>query len=89
MIDKMTPFRRKKSGKSFPVKVCTLDAELEFNLEVCKLSFLSIFNLVRTLRRRYYSNPNIPNKYLDSDTFFIHLTFFLCSGEQLGEISLN
>lgn len=36
MIDKMTPFRRKKSGKSFPVKVCTLDAELEFNLEVCE-----------------------------------------------------
>nr|CAD7424557.1 unnamed protein product [Timema monikensis] len=34
MKDKMPPFRRKKSGKSFPVKVCTLDAELEFNLEV-------------------------------------------------------
>lgn len=31
----MSPFRKKKSGKSFPVKVCTLDAELEFNLEVC------------------------------------------------------
>lgn len=30
----MPPFRRKKSGKSFPVKVCTLDAELEFSLEV-------------------------------------------------------
>lgn len=30
----MLPFRRKKSGESFPVKVCTLDAELEFNLEV-------------------------------------------------------
>lgn len=30
----MPPFRRKKSGKSFPVKVSTLDAELEFNLEV-------------------------------------------------------
>ncbi|KAI5695592.1 hypothetical protein M8J75_000614 [Diaphorina citri] len=29
----MAPFRIKKSGKSFPVKVCTLDAELEFNLE--------------------------------------------------------
>ena len=34
MKDKMPPFRRKKSGKSFPVKVYTLDAELEFNLEV-------------------------------------------------------
>lgn len=34
MRQKMPPFRRKKSGKSFPVKVCTLDAELEFNLEV-------------------------------------------------------
>lgn len=34
MKQKMPPFRRKKSGKSFPVKVCTLDAELEFNLEV-------------------------------------------------------
>lgn len=30
----MPPFRRKKLGKSFPVKVYTLDAELEFNLEV-------------------------------------------------------
>lgn len=35
MKEKMPPFKRKKStGKSFPVKVCTLDAELEFNLEV-------------------------------------------------------
>jgi merlin protein len=34
MKDKMPPFRRKKLGKSFPVKVYTLDAELEFNLEV-------------------------------------------------------
>ncbi|XP_045466070.1 merlin [Harmonia axyridis] len=33
MLNKMPHFRRKKSGKSFPVKVCTLDAELEFNLE--------------------------------------------------------
>lgn len=33
MLHKMPHFRRKKSGKSFPVKVCTLDAELEFNLE--------------------------------------------------------
>ena len=31
----MPAFRKKKSNKSFPVKVCTLDAELEFNLEVC------------------------------------------------------
>ncbi|KOB78805.1 Merlin [Operophtera brumata] len=30
----MPPFLRKKATKSFPVKVCTLDAELEFNLEV-------------------------------------------------------
>lgn len=30
----MPPFRRKKAAKSFPVKVCTLDAELEFDLEV-------------------------------------------------------
>jgi len=35
MKEKMPPFKRKKTtGKSFPVKVCTLDAELEFNLEV-------------------------------------------------------
>lgn len=34
MKSKMPQFRRKKSTKSFPVKVCTLDAELEFNLEV-------------------------------------------------------
>lgn len=34
MLHKMPPFRKKKSGKSFPVKVCSLDAELEFNLGV-------------------------------------------------------
>ena len=40
MKNKMPPFRRKKSGKSFPVKVCTLDAELEFNLEVRQVLIL-------------------------------------------------
>ncbi|XP_053671751.1 moesin/ezrin/radixin homolog 2 [Anopheles nili] len=29
----MIPFRRKKSNKQFPVKVCTFDSELEFDLE--------------------------------------------------------
>ncbi|XP_055590272.1 moesin/ezrin/radixin homolog 2 isoform X1 [Uranotaenia lowii] len=29
----MAPFRRKKSNKEFPVKVCTYDSELEFHLE--------------------------------------------------------
>lgn len=28
------PFRRKKSDKSFPVRVITFDSELEFKLEV-------------------------------------------------------
>ncbi|KAH1018279.1 hypothetical protein HUJ05_006080 [Dendroctonus ponderosae] len=56
MIDKMTPFRRKKSGKSFPVKVCTLDAELEFNLE-WRATGRDLFELVcRTigLRETWY-----------------------------------
>lgn len=39
MKSKMPPFRRKKSGKSFPIKVCTLDAELEFNLEVSTIFY--------------------------------------------------
>lgn len=45
MRQKMPPFRRKKSGKSFPVKVSTLDAELEFNLEVIFsfITFLCLF----------------------------------------------
>lgn len=30
----MLPFRRKKSDKSFPVRVMTFDSELEFKLEV-------------------------------------------------------
>lgn len=30
----MSPFRRKKTDKSFPVKVVTFDSELEFKLEV-------------------------------------------------------
>ncbi|XP_026474459.1 merlin [Ctenocephalides felis] len=56
MIYKMPPFRRKKSGKSFPVKVCTLDAELEFNLE-WKATGKDLFELVcRTigLRETWY-----------------------------------
>lgn len=53
---KMPPFRRRKSGKCFPVKVCTLDAELEFNLE-WRATGRDLFELVcRTigLRETYY-----------------------------------
>lgn len=56
MKSKMPPFRRKKSGKSFPVKVCTLDAELEFNLE-WRSTGRDLFDLVcRTigLRETWY-----------------------------------
>ncbi|XP_014488002.1 PREDICTED: merlin isoform X1 [Dinoponera quadriceps] len=56
MRSKMSPFRRKKSGKSFPVKVCTLDAELEFNLE-WRSTGRDLFDLVcRTigLRETWY-----------------------------------
>ncbi|KAJ8667823.1 hypothetical protein QAD02_009486 [Eretmocerus hayati] len=52
----MPPFRRKKSTKSFPVKVCTLDAELEFNLE-WRATGRDLFDLVcRTtgLRETWY-----------------------------------
>lgn len=52
----MPPFRRKKSSKSFPVKVCTLDAELEFNLEL-RATGRDLFDLVcRTigLRETWY-----------------------------------
>lgn len=52
----MLPFRRKKSGESFPVKVCTLDAELEFNLE-WRATGRELFDLVcRTigLRETWY-----------------------------------
>ncbi|XP_017888586.1 merlin isoform X2 [Ceratina calcarata] len=56
MRNKMPPFRRKKSGKSFPVKVCTLDAELEFSLE-WRSTGRDLFDLVcRTigLRETWY-----------------------------------
>ncbi|CAG5079475.1 merlin [Cotesia glomerata] len=56
MKSKMPPFRRKKSGKSFPIKVCTLDAELEFNLE-WRATGRDLFDLVcRTigLRETWY-----------------------------------
>ncbi|XP_029050766.1 ezrin/radixin/moesin family protein merlin isoform X1 [Osmia lignaria lignaria] len=56
MKSKMPPFRRKKSGKSFPVKVCTLDAELEFSLE-WRSTGRDLFDLVcRTigLRETWY-----------------------------------
>ncbi|KYN15171.1 Merlin [Trachymyrmex cornetzi] len=52
----MSPFRRKKSGRSFPVKVCTLDAELEFKLE-WRSTGRELFDLVcRTigLRETWY-----------------------------------
>lgn len=52
----MPPFRRKKSNKMFPVKVCTLDAELEFNLE-SRATGRDLFELVcRTigLRETWY-----------------------------------
>ncbi|XP_017787144.1 PREDICTED: merlin [Nicrophorus vespilloides] len=52
----MAPFRRKKSDKSFPVKVCSLDAELEFNLE-WRATGRDLFDLVcRTigLRETWY-----------------------------------
>lgn len=52
----MPPFLRKKTGKSFPVKVCTLDAELEFNLE-WRATGQDLFDLVcRTigLRETWY-----------------------------------
>ncbi|KAK4878393.1 hypothetical protein RN001_010899 [Aquatica leii] len=52
----MPPFRRKKTHKSFPVKVCTLDAELEFNLE-WRATGRDLFDLVcRTigLRETWY-----------------------------------
>lgn len=48
MKQKMPPFRRKKSGKSFPVKVCTLDAELEFNLEVSHLYYFYCYIITTT-----------------------------------------
>ncbi|GBP39108.1 hypothetical protein EVAR_27469_1 [Eumeta japonica] len=48
----MSPFRKKKATKSFPVKVCTLDAELEFNLE-WKATGRELFDLVcRTIGLR-------------------------------------
>ncbi|XP_025831027.1 merlin [Agrilus planipennis] len=56
MRKRMPPFRRKKSSKSFPVKVCTLDAELEFNLE-WRATGRDLFDLVcRTigLRETWY-----------------------------------
>jgi hypothetical protein len=33
MHKKMSLFRRKKSSKVFPVKISTMDAELEFSLD--------------------------------------------------------
>lgn len=48
----MTPFRRKKTEKSFPVKVVTFDSELEFKLEQ-KATGSVLFDLVcRTIGLR-------------------------------------
>ncbi|XP_026283245.1 merlin isoform X4 [Frankliniella occidentalis] len=64
---RMPPFRRKKSQKSFPVKVCTLDAELEFDLE-WHATGRDLFDLVcRTigLRETWYFGL----QYMDSKGF--------------------
>lgn len=53
---KMSLFRRKKSGKVFPVKISTMDAELEFSLDY-KATGQELFDLVcRTigLRETWY-----------------------------------
>lgn len=44
------PFRRKKSDKSFPVKVITFDSELEFKLEVSRETFVCIVLTLDTRR---------------------------------------
>ncbi|XP_071447858.1 merlin [Hetaerina americana] len=65
------PFRRKKSGKSFPVKVCTLDAELDFKLE-WRFTGRDLFDLVcRTigLRETWYFGL----QYVDSKGFIAWL----------------
>ena len=55
----MPPFRRKKSGKSFPVKVCTLDAELEFSLEVSFNSRLVALLLSDILLRNNHAERTV------------------------------
>lgn len=63
---KMAPFRRKKSDKSFPVKVITFDSELEFKLEH-KATGGVLFDLVcRTIGLR--------------ETWFFGLQFEDCKG---------
>lgn len=63
---KMTPFRRKKSEKSFPVKVITFDSELEFKLEH-KATGSVLFDLVcRTIGLR--------------ETWFFGLQYEDCKG---------
>ena len=41
-------FRRKKSTKCFPVKILTLDAQLEFNLEVYFFEYSLYFEIIYT-----------------------------------------
>jgi len=59
MKDRMPPFRRKKSGKSFPVKVCTLDAELEFSLEVSLTTTSKIFVFLRFTRNGIFHEARL------------------------------
>lgn len=47
-----TMFKKKRTGKTFPVKISTMDAELEFSIE-CKASGQELFDLVcRTIGLR-------------------------------------
>ena len=43
---KMSLFRRKKTGKVIPVKISTMDAELEFSLDYKVKSNLDIFSFI-------------------------------------------
>lgn len=68
----MPPFRKKKN-KTFPVKICTLDAELEFNLEN-RATGRELFDLVcRTigLRETWYFGL----QFLDSKGYVTWLKF--------------
>ena len=50
----MSLFRRKKSGKVFPVKISTMDAELEFSLDykVMEYTIVDIYNYLLMIGHR-------------------------------------
>ena len=79
----MSLFRRKKSGKVFPVKISTMDAELEFSLDY-KVTFLIITGdiLIKAPLPNYIVNLSSHGSFRNNN----HCLLFQATGQELFDL---